>query len=139
MIATSIEKESSTLSKAKIQKKIKMTESKLKKALGLYDDIDINDDPIAEQGNGNHELIKKSLSLQKSLQSLVKVGLGDKSEVELMEDIFEAIVVAIDEQSENTLNGLLDAMFENNDSKSLMSEKTKKSLKASKMIWGTSY
>jgi hypothetical protein len=138
MIATSIEKEDKTLSKAEIQKKINVAETKLKEAFGLSSNININNDPIVERGNGNDDLIKISLSLQKSLQTLAKAGLSDdkndKSEAELIEDMFEAMVFAIDEQSENTLNGLLDAMFNNIDSQGLMPEKTKKSLQAAKTI-----
>ncbi len=103
-----------TVTKDALKEKIQGAQTKVKTILKIPDDVNITEDPIKLHEDGESNLLKASLSLQKTVQTLAKAAATDvndsKSESELVEDVYEALAHSLglvdDQQPADAASGI---------------------------------
>jgi uncharacterized FlaG/YvyC family protein/predicted lipoprotein with Yx(FWY)xxD motif len=122
-----VEKQSkdSDLTKVQIKAKIEESKTKLQKIFKL-DGIDLGADPIALSDSS---LLEASLALQKSVQTMAKANNvnSTKSESDLTEEIFEALVygfedIDVSDSEQLGIDSLIDKTVKNNTANGLLGQ-----------------
>ncbi len=107
-------KENKKLTKEQIREKVAQSKKKVAQALGLNDE-DLSKDPVEAQKNGNDEIIKKALQLQKAVEAMLVADDGlTKSKNDRAEEIYEALLDGLEDMKtgDQGVETLLEKTFE---------------------------